>query len=182
MKKALILSISILILTGCGKPRVAVDEIEIKDSVYYYKGELFTGIVYTMYTENVIALSRLAGIDANDQQISAEYEFKNGKEDGPVLSYHLTGQLEVEAFSKNGEKDGTYKKYNKNGVLLEEGSYKQGMKDGTFKTFYEFSNTAGQHVETVETWKDGQSTGATYYDMRGNVITYALLQENKKNL
>ena len=56
--------------------------------------------------------------------------FKNGKKDGPWVSYHENGQLWTKGTYKNGKKDGPWVGYEDDGTVWEKytGTFKDGKK------------------------------------------------------
>ena len=56
--------------------------------------------------------------------------FKNGKYDGPWVSYYENGQLSYKGDYKNGEREGPWVDYYKDGTVHENltGTYRNGVK------------------------------------------------------
>jgi antitoxin component YwqK of YwqJK toxin-antitoxin module len=59
-----------------------------------------------------------------------QVRFKNGKEEGPLISYWDNGQLHDKGEYKNGKKEGSWVSYWNNGQLWRKGAYKNGEKEG----------------------------------------------------
>ena len=115
-KTILVLTVSILII-GCSKKRVLIDELENKsenwlESVMYYQGELFTGTGYDVYdngqlqTEQSYTNGELNGVWKEwykDGKIWSEGNFKEGKEHGVEKWWHQNGELKFKGDYNNGE-------------------------------------------------------------------------------
>ena len=54
--------------------------------------------------------------------------FKNGVMEGPWVTYHNNGQLEMKGDFKNGDREGLWIDYYDNGQLNKKGNYKNGVK------------------------------------------------------
>ena len=80
-----------------------------------------------------------------------QWTFRNGKKDGPYVSYHKNGQLYEKGTYKDGKLDGPWVEYYKDGHLLFKGTFKDGKRDGPW-IFY-WSN--GQ-LDFKGTYKDGK--------------------------
>lgn len=78
-------------------------------------------LFYKKYT-NVPFTGKVAG--------KGQGELKDGKLDGPFVSYYDNGQLQSQGPSKDGEMEGPWVSYNKDGTLDEEytGTFKDDMK------------------------------------------------------
>ena len=62
--------------------------------------------------------------------------FRNGKEDGPWVSYYDNGQLWFKGNYKDGKKDGPWVFYLKYGQLFYKGTFKDGKKDGPWVYYW----------------------------------------------
>jgi antitoxin component YwqK of YwqJK toxin-antitoxin module len=80
--------------------------------------------------------------------------FKDGKQDGPWVSYYENGQLYGKGTWKDGKQDGLWVSYYKNGQLYGETTFKDGVNDGPLVSYYE----DGQLSEKG-TYKDGERDG-----------------------
>jgi antitoxin component YwqK of YwqJK toxin-antitoxin module len=60
---------------------------------------------------------------------------KNGKKDGPWVSYHDNGQLSSKGTYKDNKKYGPYVNYYDNGQLGSKGTYKDGKRDGPWVSY-----------------------------------------------
>ena len=54
--------------------------------------------------------------------------YKNGKKDGPFVSYYDNGKLKYKGTFKDGKQDGPWVGYHNNGQLYFQGTYKNGVK------------------------------------------------------
>ncbi len=71
--------------------------------------------------------------------------YKEGKLDGPLLSWHENGQKEQESNWKDGQVDGTLTLWHKNGKKMLQGTMKSG------KTISkQFWNSKGEDVDSQE--------------------------------
>ena len=86
--------------------------------------------------------------------------FKNGKRDGPWVSYHPNGQLMRAGNYKDGKFDGPWVGYHVNGGLFFKGTLKDGKKDGPW--VYYWSNGG---LSSKGTYKNGKYVGpwVTYH-------------------
>ena len=87
-----------------------MDDLVERDGLHYKK---FTDIPFTGEVTGEIKSS-----------------FRNGKRDGPWVTYFDTGQLKVKGTYKEGKRDGPWVSYHDNGQLFQKGSYKDGNADG----------------------------------------------------
>ncbi|MCX2431032.1 hypothetical protein [Pedobacter sp. GR22-10] len=72
--------------------------------VYLYKGRPFTGVEIYYYPDT--------------NQLSAEYEYKDGIFDGRQATYWPNGNLKEEYFQKYDYHVGSFKRWNEQGVLI----------------------------------------------------------------
>jgi len=94
--------------------------------------------------------------------------FKDGKQDGPWVRYHDTGQLQWEGAYKDGKEEGPWVSYWSDGQLWEKGTYKDGEMDGPWVSYYE----DGQ-LWDKGTYKDGKREGPWVgYHKDGTVDAY----------
>jgi hypothetical protein len=103
------------------------------------------GLVYKKFTD-----VPFTGTATGEEQGS----FKNGKKDGPWISYHKNGQLDSKGTRKNGKKDGPWVRYHDNGQLWFKGTYKDGKRDGPFESYNEdgtvIPNLTGTYANSVK--------------------------------
>lgn len=102
--------------------RVLLDDLvqknydgDLETKIYYYKGNLFTGIAYDIYF---------------DGQIKWESNCLNGFLDGVSRRWHANGNLKFETNIKNGRPHGITRTWYENGQLEREGNLKNGLYDG----------------------------------------------------
>ena len=88
-------------------------------------------------------------------------EIKNGKREGPWVSYFENGQLWDKGDYKNGEREGPWVSYFENGQLDSKGTWKNGKEEGPWVGYFD----NGQ-LETKGNFKDGLEEGpwVTYHD------------------
>jgi hypothetical protein len=99
----------------------------------------WSGIYYKKFTE-VPFTGKVTG--------QTQGSFKDGKQDGPQVTYHDNGQLWGKGTFKNGKGDGLWVRYYDNGQLHYKGTYKDGKRYG----FWVYYNKDG----TV--WRKGTGT------------------------
>jgi hypothetical protein len=87
-----------------------MDDLVERDGLYYKK---FTDVPFTGEVTGEIKSS-----------------FRNGKRDGPWVTYFDSGQLKVKGTYKDGKRDGLWVSYHDNGQLFQKGSYKDDNADG----------------------------------------------------
>ena len=65
-------------------------------------------------------------------KVTGEYQgsFRDGKREGPWVSYYYNGQLKWKGNYKDGKVEGPWVAYHKDGQLWEKGTYKDGKMDG----------------------------------------------------
>ena len=90
------------------------NELEFREDIAYLKGSdnPYTGKYFAFWN--------------NGNKNKGNY--KDGKVDGPWVSYHDNGQLWWKRTYKDGERDGPYIFYHENGQLWKKGTYKNGVK------------------------------------------------------
>ena len=80
--------------------------------------------------------------------------FKDGKWDGPWVSYYDNGQLWSKGTFKDGIKDGPWVNYYDNGQLWSKGTYRDGKLEGPWVGYHD----NGQ-LEYKGTYKEGKRDG-----------------------
>jgi len=90
--------------------KLKLGDLVLRDSIYFKK---FTDVPF-------------GGEVTGRQQGS----FKNGKEEGPWVTYYENGQLRTKGDFKNGTQEGPWVGYKRDGTVDEEitGTYKDGVK------------------------------------------------------
>jgi antitoxin component YwqK of YwqJK toxin-antitoxin module len=61
------------------------------------------------------------------KQKKAEYNYKNGLEEGPATVWYENGKVFRQGQCKEGKREGTWKQWDENGKLVKEGKYKNGQ-------------------------------------------------------
>ena len=90
----------------------------------------------------------------DDEQIEFLGQFKDGKQDGLMLTWHKNGQKWREANFKDGKRDGLATEWDENGQKKAEGNFKDDKQDGRW-IYY---NGDGTEVG-YKTFKDGEVLG-----------------------
>ena len=93
-----------------GGEEVTLDDLVEREGIHYKK---FTDVPFT---------GKVTGQEQGT--------FKNGKKEGPWVSYYDNGQLRSKGTYKNDKKEGPWVSYNKDGTVDEDwtGTYKDGKK------------------------------------------------------
>lgn len=140
MKKLILLLL--LILVGCSKEPINIDEVLIERNDGYYTKDTnrpYSGPVFTVWENG---------------QLEMEVNLKNGKPDGLWKSYHKNGQLRQEGTYKNGKQNGLFTGYHQNGRLESVGTIKDGKPDGFVQLYWE-----NGELMTEGTFNDGKKEG-----------------------
>ena len=103
------------------------------------------GLIYKKFTD----IPFTGEVEGNEQG-----SIKNGKRDGPWISYHDNGQLENKINYKDGEIEGPWVLYYDNGQLASKGEYKDSRKEGTWVKYW----GNGQLWSKIN-YKDGEIEG-----------------------
>ena len=93
------------------------DDLVRREGIYYKKS---TDVPFT---------GKVTGKDPEYNRKTQE-SFKDGKWDGPYVSYHYNGQLWEKYSYKDGKVDGPFVSYWDNGKLQSEGTLKDGKEVG----------------------------------------------------
>ncbi len=80
--------------------------------------------------------------------------FRNGKKEGPWVSYHENGQFGGKGTFKDGKEDGSWVYYHENGKVSMKLTYVEGKLDGPFVSYYE-----NGRLQEQGTLKDGKREG-----------------------
>ena len=67
---------------------------------------------------------------------TAQGTFRNGKKEGPWISYYDDGQLWFNSIWKDGKKNGPWVSYHDNGQLGSKGTYKDGKEVGPWVRYW----------------------------------------------
>ena len=116
MKKTILVLTASILIIGCSKKRVLIDELENKsenwlESVMYSQGELFTGIGYDIY---------------DNGQLQTEQSYTNGVLNGAWKEWYKDGKIWSEGNYKEGKEHGLEKWWHQNGELKFKGDYNNG--------------------------------------------------------
>ena len=114
--KKLLFTLMTLILCSCGGQVIDYDEnkeyIEKKKNITYYKGTPFSGTIIKNHYEN--------------GQLKEKETYKDGKANGPHISYHENGQLYIKGTYKDDKGVGTLEMYDEDGTVLTKGTWGDG--------------------------------------------------------
>ena len=117
MKKILSILLVSVLLIGCSKDRVLIDELTNKGTeespIMYSEKGLFNGIGFDVY---------------KDGQLKFENNYTDGNIDGLWKEWYKNGQLSYEGNYKDGWEDGLQKNWFENGQLISESNYTNGVK------------------------------------------------------
>ena len=108
----ILLSLSILLISGCGKV-IEESELNFRDGKYYpiNSDKPYSGKIISHYKHG---------------QLKESSNYKDGELDGPSESYYENGQLKESRNYKDGKLNGLYERYDVNGRLEESLNYKDG--------------------------------------------------------
>ena len=93
------------------------DDLVRREGIYYKKS---TDVPFT---------GKVTGKDPEYNR-KTQGSFKDGKWDGPYVSYHYNGQLWEKCSYKDGKVDGPFVSYWDNGKLQSKGTLKNGKEEG----------------------------------------------------
>ena len=110
-----------------------MDDLVQREGVYYKK---FSDVPFTGKVEG-----------------SNQGNIKNGKKEGPWLSYYSNGQLSSKGEYKNGDLEGPWLSYYSNGQLSSKGEYKNGDLEGPWVSYY---SDGSVNEECTGTYKNGE--------------------------
>lgn len=85
-------------------------KLELKDSVYYYQGEKFSGHLN----------------QSSSEKNKLDYRYKNGVQAGLQQGWHVNGNLSFSYSCVDGKRQGEYKEYYPNGELQIHREYHKG--------------------------------------------------------
>ena len=132
-----------------------VDDLVERDGLYYkeFTDVPFTGEI-TGQSQGKIKDGKLEGpwVSFHDNgQLSVKGAYKDGKLEGPWVGFFDNGQLWRKGTFKDGKQEGSWVFYRDNGQLRRKGAYKDGKKDGPWVTY----GDNGQ-LQLKWTYKDGE--------------------------
>ena len=96
---------------------LSMEDLVYREGLYYKK---FTDIPFTGEIDE--------GLERGN--------FKNGKREGPSISYYKNGQLFYEGEYKNGKQEGPWFFYQETGQLKREVNYNDGQRDGPWTIYH----------------------------------------------
>ena len=136
---------------------VTFDELVYREGLFYKHSTdvMFTGKVTKGGQQWVFKDGKAEGpyISYHDNgELSSKGIYKNGERDGPWVTYHISGQLMTKETLKNGERDGPWEYYFINGRLRETGTYNNGKREGTWID-YDKEGTVNEKL--TGTYKNG---------------------------
>ena len=132
LKRSITVLVCLILFTSCTKSidgKKEKEYIEKRKGITYYKGTPFTGEIFKNYKNG---------------QVSEEYNYKDGKQDGLYKGYYENGQLSYKANYKDGKLNGLSEQYHENGQLHYKLNYKDGKED--FSS-YESYDKDGERIE-----------------------------------
>lgn len=161
-KNVLALVTGLLILAGCGGPKV---ESGSKQNGLYTKYYSSGKISYTVPYKNGKKHGIFKDYDRKSGKVRSETPYRNGKKDGvskywnysgstgklnnygfthykngleegESTSYYGDGKLKRKSFYVNGKKEGLVREYFPNGKLLSSSNYTNGKMNGVYKHWY----------------------------------------------
>jgi antitoxin component YwqK of YwqJK toxin-antitoxin module len=100
---------------------VTMDDLVVREGIHYKK---FSDVPFTGKTTG-----------------KTQGTFRNGKREGPWVSYHRKGQLWEKGTYRDGKREGPWVSYHQNGKLQYKGTYKDGKRHG----LWEESDGKGQY-------------------------------------
>ena len=185
----LILLFAALLVAGCGEKSlsdsaikkaleeaVEFESLQERNDLYYQvnESEPYSGWVKDMYDSG---------------QAKGIGRFKDGKPDGPAITWYENGQKENETTFKDGEPDGLWTSWYENGQKDNETTFKDGKEDGpctawhengqkkyeaTFKDGKEdgpFTECHDNGQKAAEgTYKDGEGVSVKYWNSKGEEV------------
>ena len=124
---------------------VTLDDLVKTDGLFYKK---FTDVPFT---------GKITG--------SEQGKIKNGKKEGPWVTYWTNGRVWVKGDYKNGEREGPWVFYYDNGQLHMKGDFKNGEEEGPLVVYYE-----NGRLSFKGNYKNGEKDGPwVYYHEDGTV-------------
>lgn len=120
---------------------VTLDDLVYREGFFYKNSTdvLFTGKVIKGGQQWAFRDGRADGpyVSYHDNgELSSKGNYRNGVRDGPWITYHISGQLLIKETLKNGEREGPWEYYFLNGRLREKGSYKNGKREGPWVDYH----------------------------------------------
>jgi antitoxin component YwqK of YwqJK toxin-antitoxin module len=131
---------------------VNLDELEFREGVFYLKFSItpYTGKGFKFY---------------DNGQKEGEANFKDGKQDGLMVSWHENGQKKLEGNYKDGKFDGPAVTWHENGQKKTEVNFKDGKPDGLTVSWHE----NGQKRTEIN-YKDNESISSKFWNSKGEEV------------
>lgn len=132
-----------------------------EQTVYYLKGEKFTGIIIKNYP---------------NKQLEYEVMVEDGLENGISKHYYENGNLESRINFIEGEKEGLFESYYKNGVLKGKSTMLEGQFKGVATGYYENGN-----LKIIGNYKDNLNYSAKIHYESGSLWSEVTMINGKLN-
>ena len=153
MKKTSLIITALMLVVGCSKEPINIDELVKKGDIFYTKdtNKPYSGPVFSLYKNG---------------QKGYEGIFKDGEQDGKWTSWWRNGQKGAEETYKGVDEighplqQGKWTEWYENGQKNVEGTYKDGEEIGS--TRWEYYSNGQKKSET--TYKDGKFFKETIWD------------------
>ena len=116
MKKTSLIITALMLVVGCSKEPINIDELVKKGDIFYTKdtNKPYSGPVFSLYKNG---------------QKKEEGTLKNGKADGKATEWYENGHKKYERTYKDGGHDGKYTEWNEDGQKKEWESRKEQLLD-----------------------------------------------------
>lgn len=110
--------VCISLLAGCKNEQRKDTLLQDADSLWYYKGELYTGKFYTLHNSHrkIDFLDYVMFKPDKEFQRAKEIEVINGKYHGQAIGFFETGEISVKGNYLNNRKVGNWVSFYRNGV------------------------------------------------------------------
>jgi antitoxin component YwqK of YwqJK toxin-antitoxin module len=145
LPRTLLILFAVLMLFGVSGSVMGetIENLVLRDGLYFKKFSdvPFTGKVVEEGEKGSIRDGKKEGpwVSYFDTgQLSTKGNYKNGEREGPWVSYHNNGQLFYKFNYKNGKVNGHGVTYHIGGKLLDEGNYKNGEREGPHVSYDAF--------------------------------------------
>ena len=149
--------------------------LELRNGIYYYNGELFSGYLTAHYKNGVLSEKR---------------NYSAGKQEGFSFTWFENGVMQDKRFYVNGEKDDTHYGWYNDGSKRFEYNFDNGMNNGVSTEWYNSGQVAKKTVyvngneESVQAWRDNGKLYINYvvrdgviYGMNNSHLCYTLKNE-----
>ncbi len=153
-----------LMIVGCGEKerRESASKMEVKNDLVYIAGETkpYTGVLFVteendqISEEGTYKNGKLNGTRKEwypDGQLKCIESYRNNVKHGIWNTWFFGGDLAIEEVYKNGNKDGLCRIWSPKGFVTFEGTFKNDLGNGVFKQWDDEGN-----LESEALYKDGQ--------------------------